>query len=434
MGYGFAPVSPAAIEILLSLGVALAAGFLVGAEREQGRHTTFGGIRTFPLIALGGAVAMLLGWAAMAVLGGVTGALLAISYYRDSARPEGLGLSTEIAALVTYGLGALCTARDLGLGLRERLLLVAASATATLALLAVKQPLHRVISAVTEVEVLAATRLLVLAVIVFPLLPDARMGPWSALNPRSIGLLVLLISAIGLVGYAAIRIFGARRGLGLTGLLGGLVSSTAVTLTFSGRARAQPAMTLACAVAIVLASATLFPRLVVEVAAVSPGLAASVAVPFLAAGGVSFAGGGWLYRRLSRAPSEGAAATPELNLGNPFSVWSALKFALLFVVILLVSHGASSLFSDRGVYVAAALAGLADVDAISLSIARMHEEQTLGRGPALTALGIVVLSNTASKLVLCAVLGSRGLALRVGLRLLAGLAAGTAALALLRWL
>jgi uncharacterized membrane protein (DUF4010 family) len=446
-------VSPQAVEILMSIGVALAAGFIVGAEREQGGNASFGGVRTFPLIALLGAIGMLLGWWGLALVGVMIGALLAISYYRDSQRADGVGLSTEIAALVTFGLGALCTARDIGLGLHDRLLLVAAGATVTLALLTVKQPLHRVIRKLTAEEVLATTKLLILAVIVLPLLPDRSTGPWGVLNPRSIGLLAVLISAIGFAGYAAIRIFGTRRGLVLTGLLGGLASSTAVTLSFAGRARANSALTLGCAVAIALASATMFPRILVEVAAVSPRLATAALWPFLAIGAVSLAASALLYRRLAHGDrghephsggkgnrdaendrdAEGASkGNGELELGNPFSVWSALKFAALFVVILLISNGASRYFADTGIYVSAAVAGLADVDAISLSIAQMHQHNSIAEPTALTGLAITAASNTLTKIGIAAVLGSRALAARVALVLLPGLAAGGATLLIMQ--
>lgn len=423
-------MSPEALEILLCIGVALAAGFVVGAEREQGGHKSFGGVRTFPLIALSGALGVLLGWVVLAVVGAAVATLLAVSYYRDSARAQGLGLSTEVAAVVTFTLGALCTSRDIGFGLSDRLLLVAACATVTLALLTVKQPLHRLVGKLTEQEVFATTKLLILAVVVLPLLPDEAMGPWGALNPRSIGILAVLISAIGFAGYAAIRIFGTQRGSNLTGLLGGLVSSTAVTLAFAGRARARPSMTRAAALAIVLASASMFPRVVIEVAAVSPRLAAATAWPFLAAGLVSFLGAGVLSYRLSRHGADAEAVGTQVDLGNPFSVSSTLTFALVFVVILLVSHGATHYFADAGVYASAALAGLADVDAISLSIARLYEQNNLGQGPALRGLAIAATSNTLSKIGLAAALGSRALAARVALGLALGIVAGAVALLL----
>ncbi|HJL26837.1 MAG TPA: MgtC/SapB family protein, partial [Polyangiaceae bacterium LLY-WYZ-15_(1-7)] len=406
------------LDVMLQLATALAAGFVIGAEREQGEHATFAGIRTFPLIGLTGALGALLGPWALAVMGLGVAALVGLAYRRSA--PRDAGTSTEIAALVTFGLGAVCTAESLPLGRTDRLLVVAAGATGTLALLSVKQPLHRWVAKVSEADVFATTKLLVLAVIVLPLLPNRELGPWSALNPRSIGILVVLISAIGFAGYVAIRAFGARRGFGLTGLLGGLASSTAVTLTFSGRAKEAPKLLGACAVAIVLASATMFPRVVVEVWAVSGPLAETALWAFAAAGATALVAAILLYLRAGRAdPDEGDT---ELELDNPFSLKSAFKFTLLFLVVLLVSKGASEEFADAGVYVSAFLAGLADVDAISLSIARLHEGGGIGREPALWALAIASATNSLAKVGIAAVLGGARLGLYVGVPIVLALA------------
>lgn len=423
-------MSPQAVEILLSLCGALAAGLLVGAEREQGGDTPFGGIRTFPLIALSGALGMLLGPVALAVVGLAVVALLGVAYVRDSARAEGLGLATEVAAIVTFALGASCTAFEIGLPLGDRLLLAAAGATVTFTLLTIEQPLHRVVGKLRRQEVFATAKLLILAVLVLPLLPDEAMGPWAALNPRRIGLLAVLVSAIGFAGYVAMRVFGSHRGSRLTGVLGGLVSSTAVTVAFAGRARSRPELVPECAIAILLASTTLFPRVVLEVAAVSPGLAARVAAPAAAGALVMLLSIVLLSRGAARASLGSASSAPreprdaELELGNPFSVRAALGFALLLVIISLVSHGAALRFSVAGLYASSALAGLADVDAISLSVARLHERGNVEAGSAATALAIAVGVNTLTKLGLAAALGTRTLAARVCVGLLAGLAAG----------
>lgn len=411
-----------ALEILLALATALAAGFVVGAEREQGAEATFGGIRTFPLYGLAGGVGMLLGTWALVAIGLSFGALLAIAYYRDTRDPRRIGMSTEVAAVVTFALGALCTARDLAIPLSDRLLLVAAGATATLALLSVKEPLHRLVGKVSEEDVYATTKLLVLAVIVLPLLPDAEMGPWGAINPRSVGLLVLLISAISFAGYVAIRALGAHRGLGLTGLFGGLASSTAVTLTFFGRAREQPGLVNACAVAVVLASATMFPRVVAEVSAVSPELASAALAAFLAAAAVGLAAAVGAYYWFVRR--DGADGETGLRLQNPFTLERAFQFALLFLAVLAVSRGAAIYFEERGVYLSAALTGLAGADAIALSVARLHERGEIDGTVALHALALSSGANTVAKIAIAAVLGGRALGLRVGGALLAALAAG----------
>lgn len=418
-------VSERGLTLLACLATALAAGFVIGAEREQERHATFGGVRTFPLFALAGALGALLHVWVLVGLAVAVGALLVISYLRETRAPseEGdIGLSTEVAGLTTFALGALATAEWTGLETTDRLLLVGGGTTAVLALLALKRTLHAFVARVSKDDVYATTKLLLLSVVVLPLLPSDDLGPWGALNPRNIGLLVVLISAIGFAGYVAIRVFGARRGLGLTGLLGGLASSTAVTLTFSGRAKETPALTQACAVAIVLASATMFPRLALVLGAVSPGLAAAAGWPLAAATLVGLGVGGLMYARLSRG-SRGAPEAP-LELKNPLTLSSALKFALLFVAVLVVSKAAQTYLANAGVLLSALVTGLADVDAISLSVARLHRLGALDERVAVDAVGVAIASNTLAKTGIALVLGGRALALRVGLAMGAAVAAG----------
>ena len=372
-------MSSGALEIVLSLAVALGAGFVVGAEREHHEAGGFAGARTFPLFSLAGAVGMLLGVPVLLALGGALGLLVGLAYFRDT-RADGAdtGISTEAAAIVTFGIGALCTAQDIGLGVEDRLLVAAALATAVMSLLTFKRRLHGFVSRLSDSDFVAAAKLLVLGAVLLPLLPSRDMGPWQAFNPHQLGLLVFLIAGISFAGYVAMRALGPRVGLGLTGLLGGLVSSTAVTLTFSGRARDEPRLRTACAVAIVLASATMFPRILVEVYAASPALLPALLLPFSAAGLVGLIAAAFLFvlaRREESAgePREGHVPAPiAVQVENPFSILSALKFAVAFAAVLLISRAATHYLDEAGLYLAALASGLADVDPITLSIARMH--------------------------------------------------------------
>jgi uncharacterized membrane protein (DUF4010 family) len=412
-------------HILASLGTALAAGFVVGAEREQrGKPYTFGGARTFPLYSLAGAIGMLLGPVAMAVLGTGVVILIAIAYMRDTGE-QSMGMSTEVAALVTFALGALCTARALPLELGDRLLVVAAAASATFTLLSVKQPLHGLIARVSHEDVTATATLLVMSVIVLPLLPNTAVGPWGALNPRHIGLLVLLISAIGFAGYVAVRVLGPNRGLGLTGLLGGFASSTAVTLSFAGRAKGRASLVPSYAVAIVFASSTMFPRVIVEVYAVSPNLGGLTVWPMVAASVGGLGAGLVMYRRARDGGDEREAGT-ALQVDNPMSIVQALKFAALFTAVMLLARGASHYLDDTGAYVAAVVTGLADVDAITLSLARLYEQGQVGEDVATEAIGLAAATNTASKTALATILGGGRLGLRVALGLATAIAGGAA--------
>ncbi|MFW6051178.1 MAG: MgtC/SapB family protein [Myxococcota bacterium] len=412
------------LELLASLGTALAAGFLVGAERQYGERGRFGGARTFPLMALAGAIAMVLGTGVLIAVAAGVGLLVAIAYYRETGERTDVGMSTEMAALVTFGLGALCTADEVIANLGHRLLLVAALAAATLALLSFKRSLHGFIARLSEADVYATTKLLLLALIVVPLLPDEEMGPFDALNPRTIGLLVLLISAVSFVGYVAVRTFGPRRGLGLTGLLGGLASSTAVTLSFAGRAREVPALVRSCGVAILLASSVMFLRLLVVLFAVSPALARGITPAFTAAAVVGLLAGTVLYRHAhSRSVARDA---PELNIQNPLSLSQALRFAALFLVVLLASRAAAFYLGDEGAYLAALITGVADADSISLSLARMQSEGTLGPEVAQNAVAIAAAANTAAKAGLAGILGGVALGWRVTAALGLALGAGAA--------
>jgi uncharacterized membrane protein (DUF4010 family) len=412
---------------LAALGTALVAGFLIGAQRQRHQGHRFAGARTFALIAFAGALGMLLGpWVAVAFAVGV-GGLLTVAYLREATELTGVGMSTEVAALVTFGLGALCTAEVVVEDLGERLLLVGAATTGTLALLSYKQPVHGFVAKLSEEDVFATIKLLLLAVILVPVLPDADVGPWAALNPHQVGILVLLISAVGFVGYAAVRMLGPRRGLGFTGLLGGLASSTAVTLSLAGRVRHAPALVTALASAIVLASSVLFARLWIVLYAIAPSLADAVAVPLLSATVAGLLAGAVLYLR-APAPSK---ERPAVALGNPLSLAEAFKFAALFVVVLLASGAASHFLGDEGAYLTAAVAGLADADSPALSFAKLHRAGALSPRVAQDAVLLAAAANTVTKVALAATLGGRGLAIRVAPALAAALAAGALTRALL---
>ncbi len=411
------------IEAVICLGVALVAGLLVGVERERAMHTGFAGARTFPLFALAGAISALLGTWVLVAMSLAMGVLVGTAYFRKSSGRDDLGMSTEVSAAVTFALGALCTAEIPDLALSERLLLAVGGATAVTALLSIKKPLHGFIERISYDELYATIKLLLLSVILLPLLPDEDLGPGGTLNPFAVGVLVVLIAAIGFVGYVAIRLLGVRRGLGVTGLAGGLASSTAVTLNFAGRAGQNRADAPACAVAIVLASAVMFPRVLLEVYAVSPELTWRASWPFVGAAGAAFVMGAVMYRRIPRERSRGEGAT-EMRLENPFSLFSALKFAALFVFILFASGTAVYYYQDAGIYASAAVAGLADADSVALTAARLYRSTVVERDAAVNAIGLACVMNTVSKIGISAILGGPRLGLMVGSVLGAALAVG----------
>lgn len=371
---------------------ALLIGALIGVEREMRKGDGgpgIGGVRTFILLALVGAVGGFFSrgggvpWVFMTAFLPVAGLVLVGYWQVARIRPESLGLTTEIAAVVVCLLGAMTLLghRELAIGL----------GVVTAAVLAYKQPLHGLVAKLGWDDVFAGVRLLIATFIVLPLLPDRALDPWGALNPFKLWLLVILISALSLVGYVATRWLGAGRGTVLTGLTGGLVSSTAVTLSFARRGREEPGAALALACGILIAWAVMFGRVVVEVAVVNLALLVRVLMPMTAMGAVAAALAWLFYRR--RGADQGQEG--EVPLTNPFSLTSAAKFAAVFAAVQLLVKGAQLYLPGEGVYVVAAVAGLTDVDAITLSMAEYARAND--PGTAVAAIVIAALTNTMVK-------------------------------------
>jgi uncharacterized membrane protein (DUF4010 family) len=391
------------LEAVWNFATALLIGALLGIERERHKkehdEQTIGGLRTFILFALIGALG---GWLALALespwilavaVAAAMGPALAGYVLSARAQPDGLGLTTELAAIAACMLGAMTT-----LGYRE---LAVGLGVAVAAVLAYKQPLHGLVQKLDREDVYAGLRLLIATFIVLPLLPDQPVDPWGALHPRSLWILVLLISAISLVGYVATRLLGPRSGIPLTGLTGGLVSSTAVTLSFARQSRdpAYAAAAPALASAILLAWSMMFLRVIVEVLVVNRDLLSRVLVPFLAMALVAGAAGWYLRRR-----TEHGEHTGEVPLRNPFSLRAAIKFAAFFAVVLLVVKLVQLHAPDRGMYFVAALAGTTDVDAITLSMAQFAISGSAD--VAVASITIAALTNTIVKAGMVAALAS----------------------------
>lgn len=430
----------ASYEPFASLGAAAAAGLLIGLERERSRpegdasEAFLGGVRTHPLLALGGGVATLaareVGAVAIAIPFGALVLLLALNYAGEVRRDRPRGLTSEAAFLLSFLLGVLASTRAVIPSVTQRVFVVAAVAVVATFLLSSKPLLHPLVQRVSREDVTATLEFLIVAIVVLPLLPDRTFGPLDVLNPFQIGVLMVLISALSFSAYVGIRLLGARRGLGVTGLLGGLVSSTAVTLSMAGRARERPEIAESAALAVMLASTVMFGRVLVIVAVVNPALTGHVAFPMAGgmAGGLAATLVLWL--RSGRATTKGQEA---LRLENPFELGAALKFALLFAAILLGSKAATVYLGTAGTYAAGLLAGSTDVDAITLSLAKLAADGGVGPGVAATTIFLGAASNTLVKGVMGAVVGGWAFGRRVLGAQLAVLAAGAAGAAL-TWL
>ncbi|WP_225767496.1 DUF4010 domain-containing protein [Inquilinus sp. Marseille-Q2685] len=410
------------LTVALRLGAALAVGLIIGLERgwtdrdrPEGRRAA--GLRTFAITGFGAGVAAVLApdlgpGPLLLFLAGI-GAYMLAAYWREQGS---LGLTTEVAMLVTALLGAAAgTGHDLaGIG----------GAVVVALLLREKARLHGWLERFTPTETAAALQFLLIAVVVPPFLPDRALDPWEAINPAKIWWLVVLVAGLSFAGYAAVRIAGPRVGTLLTGLLGGLVSSTALTLVFARQAQAAPQAAPALAAGIVAAWAVMVIRIGVLVLVLHPPLALALAASLAGAAAVAIGCGLWLWRAASDRTSE--AAPP---LGNPLDLWSALKIVALITAVLLLSKVLDDTLGVAGLYLLAAVSGLADVDAITLSAARLTQgglDIAAGATVVLIAAGV----NTLVKAGLAVALGGRAMALRILPATVAMLAAGAAGIIL----
>lgn len=398
---------------LPGLLIALAVGLIIGFERGWRSHSraegtyreldeqTPMGIRTFGLLGFCGGVTAQLGQATGGLLlaAGVLGlALLLIGIYLHSSRlTDDYGATTEVAAMLTFLLGALAVH---GFELEA-----AVAAVITAVLLGAKDRIHGLLRKLSQLELNASLQLLVIAIVVLPLLPNVVMGPWGSLNPQVIGWLVMLLASISFVGYFAVRILGDRVGLVVTAVLGGLTSSTALTLSYSRMARADAGRNPLLAAGIVLACATMAPRVLLEVSVVNsalvlpllPGMLGLTLVPLLAA---------WWLLRKSRSQQPVCHRPP---LQNPLDLQQTLLMALLLSVIFMLSQGAEHGLGSGGVYLLAVVAGVADVDAVSIALA---QQARTGMAPEIAVRGILLaaLINTAVKAGIVLLIGGRSLA------------------------
>jgi uncharacterized membrane protein (DUF4010 family) len=384
--------------------VAALIGLLLGLEREHSQRSEgglFAGIRTFPILTLSGFVAARvtgLGaeWVLPTTLLAIGG--LAIASYVRGANVH-LGATTEVAAILAPLLGAMVAWRE---GV-----LAASIAVLVALLLAMKPALHRLAGAITEEEIFAILKFCVLAMILLPLLPDRAMGPYDALVPRQVGIVVVVLSAISLGGYVLVRTLGARAGWTLAGLLGGLGSSTAVTLSLSSKAREHVDQIRALAVGIILASTVLYLRALLVVSFFDAGLAARLAPAMVA---LLLCGGGFgliAYRRL------GPETRAGVTFKNPAEIGKALILGLVFSTIVVLARAAQANLGTSGIWATGAIGGLVDVDSVAIAVAGMRRGGLVSLEAGSGAVLLATLANLVLKAGLVLVVGGRALARHV---------------------
>ncbi|NLM02864.1 MAG: MgtC/SapB family protein [Methanothermobacter wolfeii] len=393
--------------------IALAIGALMGIERERKiKRTEFAGIRTFMLISLMGALSANLSGAfplvfPAALLGLI---ILILASYIVTTWDEGdVGLTGEVAAIIAFLLGALCFSYDYRLAVILAIIVTA--------ILALKRYIHVFVRKISEREMIDTLKFLMIAFVVLPLLPDAPMGPWGVFNPNRIWLMVVFISGISYAGYIAMKVIGPGRGLGATGVIGGLVSSTAVVTAMAGHVRESEFLMGPAVFAAVVASSMMFLRMLFEVAVINPSLLGFIAPPMIVMGGLGFLLG-FLF---TRTPSD---MESDIKIENPFSIKPALIFGALFMGILFISKSASIYLGRSGLLIAAMVSGVADVDAITVSLSVLAGAGSISSGTAAAAITIAGISNTLVKTGIAFLLGTKKFGKRVGMVFLAVIAAG----------
>lgn len=416
-----------------NLAIACAIGLVVGSERgwhhrERGEGARVAGIRTFTVVAmLGGLVGTITNGLAgdnallICALTFVPLALLLSAGHWQATRIDGdLSITTEVAAMVTFWLGVM-PAFNLTLP-------AAASAVILALLLHLKEPLHRWLEVLDRKELLGTLQFLLVSVVVLPLLPNRGFGPWDALNPYQLWWMVVLISGLSLLGYFAMRLAGPRRGIVATSLAGGIASSTAVTLSLSRLHRDTDAGARMVGAGILLACSTMYARMLIVIFVLNQPLAwlslAPLAMGFLILLGLAL----W---RLQQGETESNSRSPAVQ--NPFQLLPALQFGTLLAVVMIAARALREWFGETGLYLLAVFTGIADVDAIVLSLAP-QAGGSLAPALVIVCISLAAATNTVMKGIYCRAIAGPELGRQVLLPLAATsalvltLAAGIAAL------
>ena len=407
-------------QTTLNLAVALLLGAIIGLERgwdarEQKSGERIAGIRTFALVGLLGGISALLAreiteWAFPVLLVSVV-AMAIVAYSERLEHIRNFSITGMVGMVLTFCFGAVAVAVDP--------VIATAAAVVTAIILDNKQEIHGWVNKLKEHELDAALKLLLISVVMLPLLPNEKMGPGGVLNPREIWWMVVMIASISFVGYFAIRVAGTRKGILFTSLFAGLSSSTALTLHFARQASKTPQLNAQFATGILIACGTMFPRILVYCLVINPDLLPSLIWPVLVMTALLYGPALFIWRKNDR---ELQVSQPTLNQ-NPLDLTSALVFGALLTAILLMGEFLGNWLGDAGIYFLAATSGIADVDAITLSLTRMSNN-SLAMGTAVNGIVIAAATNNLVKSALAGFVGNRQIGLLVGGPMVLSLAAG----------
>ncbi len=399
-------------DLFFRVAVALAAGLLIGMERgwqdrDAGSGRRVAGIRTFALIALLGAGwGLLLDESRLLLLGFAFfgfAVVVAAAQVTRALRLGDYGITTAVAGLLTFVLGAAAV--------QGHVAFVASVAVIAATLLGVKPILHGWVKRLEQTDLFAVFKMLLISVVLLPVLPDKGYGPYGFFNPYEIWWMVVLIAGVSFSGYFAMKMVGAKRGVGLTALFGGLVASTAVTLNFSKIGRDSPQHSGVLTAGILIASGTMFPRSILLAGVIHPPMIPLLAVPLGAMALICFAGAAYFWKS-----SENEADPGGEGLRNPFEIITALKFGALLTLVMFLVRALRDGFGDAGIYAVAVLSGITDVDAVTLSMSRLASED-LAANVAERAIVLAVIANTFFKALLTVFIARGKMARRVAVPL-----------------
>lgn len=411
--------------VIRSLAAALAVGLLIGLERGWRQRAApdggrVSGFRTFGLVGLAGGVAGQLPIAVAAIVAvGVTATLL-VGYTRALQREGSLSATTTIVGVLTFGLGFLAAS--------GRIVEALAGAAVTVAILASRTRVHRLLKGLSEAEIDSTARFALVALVVLPLLPDASFGPYGAWNPHRIWLVVVMVLGLSFAGYIAARRLGPDRGILVTALTGALVSSTAVTVTYARRLRLGDGPAEALNAGIALASLVMFVRVQIVAFVLAPIASASLALAMMPALAVALLMAGLAIRR-----GHDRQAVENVKLGNPLDFYPALLLAGVVAVVSVGARWALEQWGSSGIAVLLGLTGMMDVDAAVLALAGLPPGTIDGRTAGIV-LAIPILANTLIKGMI-ALVGAGGKAgIRAAAPLFASVMASAVGIAATLWL
>ncbi|MBY7782483.1 MgtC/SapB family protein [Vibrio fluvialis] len=414
-------------SVVWNLLVALLLGAIVGTQRGWvARNNVEGsrvaGIRTFSLVGLYGGLSailaahyspLLLGFALLALV-----VLASIAFVLKQRKSQDISITGVVSLLVTFVLGSLAVSGEP--------VLAAAAAVITAVVLDNKKELHEALQKLQEYELDAALRLMLISIVMLPLLPNQSYGPWQALNPYEIWWMVVLIASISFLGYFAIKIGGAKRGVLFTSVFAGFSSSTALTLQFSNLSRDQPTISPLLASGILLCCGTMFPRLLIVASLINTELT-PILWPVIAVMMIGLYIPAWfIWRSTDVDFNEDQSA----NHKNPLALQSALWFGVILAIIMLLAHALSDWFGQAGTLALSAVSGITDVDAITLALGR-QSTHSLDAYTAATGIIIAGSVNTLVKMGMVISIGDRGLWVRVAPAMVLSVVAGAVTLLIL---